>query len=99
MFSTPYGRRLSLRCLKSQCCRITEYPVQLSDHLVDMFPADHIGWQEAQDRVIGAVDDDAVLQHLVDYGLGQVCGIQFRTGHESQYAHVTHASVTILQCA
>ena len=53
------------------------------------------GWEETEDGIAGAVDDDAALHHLGGDALGEVGGVELNAEHEAFAAYVDDAVVAL----
>src|SRR5579863_10038674 len=80
-------------------CVFGKYLVKRSDRGIDVRALQNVGRQEPQDRIAGAIDNDAPLQHLCDGCLGELGGIEFRGQHQAFPAHIHNGVVLLRQLA
>ena len=78
---------------------LSEEFIEGGDGLVDVLALDKEWGKETQDRFVGAVEEDAVLQHAGEDGLGEVFGLQFDTNHEAEAADFLDGFVLALKGA
>src|SRR5581483_6330585 len=81
------------------CCRavLGENCVKGGDGFVDMLLAKNVGRQEAQHRLAGTVDQNAVLQHLCQNRFRQIRGVELRGQHQAETTHFCNGCVLLLQ--
>src|SRR5271170_7878195 len=86
----PIGFFSCRRCAGIGC---TEDLIECFDGGLDVLALEKEGWEETEDGVAGAVDDDAALHHLGGDALGEIGGVEFDAEHEAFAAYVDDAVV------
>src|ERR1700678_4374051 len=83
-FLLPIGFA-SCRCCAGECCG--EDFVEGFDGGVDVLTLEDEGREQAKDCLAGAVNDDAALEHLGGYALGEFGGVDLDAEHEAFAAY------------
>src|SRR5512147_1400532 len=81
---------------RSRAVRVQDV-VEYCNHLVDMNPLDDVRWQETQNLVVSAIDDDPAFKHLLYCCFRHIGELEFCRNHQSQAADFLDDLVLRLQ--